>query len=94
MTLYPHTYSHPALYRSQRPNPEHPDPDASHPANQPQFTTSQPHRPHQLSQSLNDFCFCLVFHPSFPLILFTQSSLLLPCTCTLANGYRDALMVT
>lgn len=48
----------------------------------------------QLSHSWYAFCFCLVFHPSFPLMLFTQSSLRRPWACTLAKGYRLAEMVT
>ena len=32
------------------------------------------------------FCFCLLFHPSFPQMLPTQSSLRRPPTCTVAKG--------
>ena len=52
------------------------------------------HHPYE-SHFLNPpFCFSRVFHPSFPLILVTQSSFCRPSACTTANGYRLALMVT
>ena len=40
------------------------------------------------------FCFCLEFQFNFSDILLTQSSFLLPCCITLANGYLEAEMVT
>jgi len=43
-------------------------------------------RPSYFSHSLYAFCFCRVFHPNFPEMLLTQSSLLRPWAWTEAKG--------